>query len=407
MQRAASSMNKPLVAVIRMSSIGDIIMTKQAQENLISQGFEPILVCDKKFMDAKVCFPSLKWIACWHADTGFDVFDRDLNSQKWERTIQNQQRIYGILDLQNTARSRKVIAALKSTADHNRIFTIEKNAVFWKTNKHTFFRIWLVISSFLRAFFTRKSWLKSTQFKRDFLINACKTEGLVTTHQQRAVDEFCSQLKSQFFKSFENGLTPSDASKPVQWVQQNPEGFDSEFWIKSSYICVFPGASSMTKLWPKEHFRNLIELILNQTSHSIVLCGSELERSLGVYLDFPQNPRVINKIGELALGDTLTLLKSASGFVSNDSFPGHAAQHFDTPGVVIFGSTTPHFGFQPHSSYISSLWTGLPCSPCSRHGSNKCRYLDLACLKSLSAEAVFSVLLKNLNIKVTDLNSIL
>ena len=122
---------------------------------------------------------------------------------------------------------------------------------------------------------------------------------------------------------------------------------------------------------------------------NVVLCGSKLEIDIGIYLDFPKNNRVLNLIDKTNLQEVLNLISQSKYVVANDSFAAHAAEMFGVPATVLFGSTTPKFGFISKSEKITVEYLNLACSPCTRHGKNKCRFENLKCLTDISAEKVF------------------
>jgi heptosyltransferase II len=235
--------------------------------------------------------------------------------------------------------------------------------------KHSLFRLWLVVWSYIQCFFGGRKPLQKKGYLQKGLSPILKahSEGLNKLLKKMNLVQH-TKLPNQI-----------EMARPV--FPSNP------------YVCIFPGASSFTKSWPKESFSKLIDFILKETTLKVVLCGGNTEVSIGSYLCFGRNPnRLENKVGQLDLKETLQLLAGSAGFVSNDSFPGHAAKEFGKPGVVIFGPTSPAFGFAPDSTKVATLWSGIGCSPCSRHGKADCRFRDLACLTSILPEEVFDVL---------------
>ena len=83
-----------------------------------------------------------------------------------------------------------------------------------------------------------------------------------------------------------------------------------------------------------------------------------------------------------------------SQIVTNDSFPAHAAQAFEIPATVLFGATSPYFGFAPKAPQIHVETLNLACSPCTRHGNRQCPYKNLKCLTGISANHVFKQILQ-------------
>ena len=393
-----STEGRPLkfIAVIRMSSIGDIIMTYAAIDSLVAKGFTPILVCDSKFFGATDCLLQLRWSATHSQETGIRLLRRGSEQELWSelKTLDTNANevwkcVEGILDLQCTSRSARILPLLQRKIEQQ----AGRKAPVVRVHKNTLQRTWLVCKAFFVSLFSRPKFLPNPlvtsikqlsplnkanesssliQMKKGFVAHAAQGKGVVDLHL-KAVEKLVSQLPNAQLGS---RSTISASLSTHIFSDANHE-----------YVCIFPGASFPSKQWPKEHFRKLLELIHKETSWKVTLCGGKGEESLGNFLSGFQN--TTNSIGKLSLSESIRCLQGALGFVSNDSFPGHAADALGLPGVVLFGPTSPSLGFQPHSAQIRSLWAGLSCSPCNRHGSLPCRYRDLACLTHISAEEVF------------------
>ncbi|WP_025209818.1 glycosyltransferase family 9 protein [Hippea sp. KM1] len=153
------------------------------------------------------------------------------------------------------------------------------------------------------------------------------------------------------------------------------------------------GAKWETKMWPKEHFRRLIELIMEKTDKSVYLFGSKEEEPIADFITDGFGKRVKSFVGKLTIYQTIQQMTSCSVFVSNDSALMHAAVALDIPLVAIFGPTVKGFGFFPRGKSIV-LQKELSCRPCSLHGSNSCPKGDLECMMSILPNEVFEAILR-------------
>ena len=74
--------------------------------------------------------------------------------------------------------------------------------------------------------------------------------------------------------------------------------------------------------------------------------------------------------------------------VSGDSGPAHLATAVGTPVLALFGPTSPaRWGPTPPGRALS---LGLPCAPCSNHGSARCPLGHHRCLRDLAPAVVLS-----------------
>ena len=78
---------------------------------------------------------------------------------------------------------------------------------------------------------------------------------------------------------------------------------------------------------------------------------------------------------------------AVKGSVYNESIS------FKIPASVLFGATSPLFGFVPIYEKISIEYMNLSCSPCSRHGKGFCRFKNLKCLQDIDTLNIFNHIL--------------
>lgn len=97
------------------------------------------------------------------------------------------------------------------------------------------------------------------------------------------------------------------------------------------------------KAWPTERWVELVgELLARDPGVHIVLCGVPAERSvLRVIADAAGSDRVLEAGSELPLRRLLALLERASGMISVDTGPAHAAAAMGCPLIVLYGASSP------------------------------------------------------------------
>ena len=138
----------------------------------------------------------------------------------------------------------------------------------------------------------------------------------------------------------------------------------------------------------RDQFRSGPALPLNQ--HSGRTVGDEADRhTLPAFARLP----VVDKVGKLALVDSLCALRDVDIVVSHDTGPLHFARLVRTPVVGLFGPTDPR-SVVGDDDGIEVLWGGanLACRPCY-DGRNYARCSDNLCMKDVSVESVLKAVL--------------
>ena len=64
------------------------------------------------------------------------------------------------------------------------------------------------------------------------------------------------------------------------------------------------------------------------------------------------------------------------------------------PTVAIFGPTTKELGFFPYGAGHIVVERNMECRPCGLHGAKECPLGHFRCMKDISAEEVFAVLVQ-------------
>jgi ADP-heptose:LPS heptosyltransferase len=371
-------MSSRIVYITRLSAIGDLIIASSFIKQLSACGYFPILITHQSLKDVAHRIVGLQGFMCIDTqgalsyflkgeEVGKSIFVEYLKNLDPHISKHNQP---FFVDLQRTNRSKKAFRILKKELN----LSIEKKFFI---PKRTLYRIFLLICA----------WVLFSQKKRR---SQNLTPLRISQIQEELLYKICTKDKScpagpDFLLSLSRKNQNSYANSPCLKADPAPL-FDIP---TSSYICLFPGSSGFIKSWPKESFRRLIQILLEKTNYTLFVCGGQDEIRIGEYLCFPENPRLVNLVGKHSLDKTLPFIAHASFVVSNDSFAGHAAAAYGVPGAVIFGPTTPLFGFLPPHPPITTLYANLKCSPCSRHGKNACRYKNLKCMTEITPEEVY------------------
>lgn len=151
-----------------------------------------------------------------------------------------------------------------------------------------------------------------------------------------------------------------------------------------------PGASKNTKKWTKEGFGELANLIYEKSGKKTVLIGGKEDIELCSEIDKISGGHTINMAGKLSLKQSGALLSKALFLVTNDSGPFHIARGVKCKTFVIFGPTSPKmFDFGSNTILIDK---NIKCSPCSLHGDKECPKGHFDCMKQITGKEVFDTI---------------
>lgn len=151
---------------------------------------------------------------------------------------------------------------------------------------------------------------------------------------------------------------------------------------KNVVLMHITSVSSRNHLWPHE---NWVELVRQLPEYTFIQLGLEKE----LYVEGAVDWR-----GKTTLREVFGLMKYASSFVGIESCLAHITNAFDTPGVVLFGDSSPvHWG---HSNNIN-IYKDVSCGPCYYYlWGQGCPYGN-KCMKQITVGEVKQALLQQMS----------
>ncbi|MFU8856521.1 MAG: glycosyltransferase family 9 protein [Deferrisomatales bacterium] len=178
-------------------------------------------------------------------------------------------------------------------------------------------------------------------------------------------------------------MYPGDAERSrARWL------LSQAGWREGEPVVVLaPAARWSAKAWPEGHWRELVRNLGGPEGRVFpVLVGSTEDR--GLCARILDGERGANLAGTTGVLETAAVLEEARALVTNDSAPLHLAGAVGTPAVALFGPTVRGFGFYPLGPRDVVLEQALPCRPCSVHGGERCREGHHRCLMEIEPGAV-------------------
>ncbi len=173
-----------------------------------------------------------------------------------------------------------------------------------------------------------------------------------------------------------------------------PEGteFDEDdlpMVFEDGFVAVVLAAQHTTKRIPAS---KVVEIgsILHKP---IMLLGGKDVVDVGEEIVAELGDRAYNGCGKYTLYQSCSLLKQADCVITGDTGLMHVAAAFRKPMAVLWGNTIPEFGMYPYMPGDRNLFRNfevctLSCRPCSKLGYVKCPRKDFKCMKRIPAVEV-------------------
>ncbi len=160
-------------------------------------------------------------------------------------------------------------------------------------------------------------------------------------------------------------------------------------------VALCPGGSSEYKRWPETYFSDLASLLAS-SGLCPVLVGSEEDGTVLETVAAGSRSSCSQAVISGDVGEVAAVLSLAAVTVTNDSGLMHLAAAAGSRVVAIFGPTSPSLGFAPLGEGHVALNLGLRCSPCSYHGNRPCRLGRRMCMEDLTPAEVHGAVVRSI-----------
>lgn len=162
-------------------------------------------------------------------------------------------------------------------------------------------------------------------------------------------------------------------------ANQLPGGYSGGF------VAIVIGGTYFTKRLPA---RKVAE-ICTKISYPVVLLGGNWEFETGEEIVKMVSGNVVNFCGKLSIHQSASLIRQARVVLTNDTGLMHIAAAFKKKVLSFWGNTVAAFGMVPYLPHPSSLILqvdNLKCRPCSKLGYNKCPRKHFRCMNDLNTD---------------------
>jgi ADP-heptose:LPS heptosyltransferase len=144
-----------------------------------------------------------------------------------------------------------------------------------------------------------------------------------------------------------------------------------------------PGSGSKRKNWHISNFKRVAEILVSDGKQIEFVLGPA-EHFMADMLAEGASERIIRKISDLP--ELLSLLRTAGGFIGNDSGVSHLSAFLGLPTVAVFGPSDPQRWKPAGRSVATVRPDNLDCRPCFEINSENCDSTE--CLNRTSPENI-------------------
>ncbi len=327
------------IAIIRLSSIGDIVLTTPLIRAVRKTYPEAVIdfIVKEQFVDLVKTNPHLTNVLTFNHTAGW----KELRSLK--KLIRKEN--YDLLvDLHKNPRS----VYLRTGSRASTIVKHKKD--YWKRT----LLIWFGINRFKTGL---PIYLRYFRALEPFDISPDRDGAEIHVPQQTA-----EKIHARFMR---DGLR---ADRPV--------------------LILCPGAGYSTKRWTPEGFAEAGDHFCKKYSAGVVILGGESDRAVCSRVQGLMMNRSVNYAASFTLLETAAALKLGSVVITNDTGLLHMAQAINKPVVALFGSTSRELGYFPFPEKSFVIEKDISCRPCTHNGRNNCPKKHFKCMNEITPEEV-------------------
>lgn len=198
-------------------------------------------------------------------------------------------------------------------------------------------------------------------------------------------EQYLNVLKPLGVENDNNGL---------YFLIPNEDGINSSdlpMTHRFGYIAISLGATHFTKRMPIEKWKELVAKL----PFPIILIGGEAEYSIGEELVAMDDLKCINKCGKYTIGQSASIIAHAKYVITHDTGMMHIAAALQKRTISIWGGTVPYLGFRPYGldetkSFIIEN-KQLNCRPCSKHGRSDCPKGHFKCMNEIDTNRIVEI----------------
>jgi ADP-heptose:LPS heptosyltransferase len=155
--------------------------------------------------------------------------------------------------------------------------------------------------------------------------------------------------------------------------------------FRNGYIAFIIGGTYATKRLPVEKITTICRTI----RYPVVLIGGTDEKEIGDVVSQNTRNQVLNLAGNTSINESASLVRDAKIVLTNDTGMMHIAAAFGKKIFSFWGNTIPKLGMSPYLPHPDSRILevkNLACRPCSKLGYQKCPKEHFRCMMDMDMQ---------------------
>lgn len=155
--------------------------------------------------------------------------------------------------------------------------------------------------------------------------------------------------------------------------------------FQNGFVAFVIAGTYATKKLPVEKITEICQKI----NFPVILLGGKREYDEGEKVLSQSKGNVLNYAGKISLNRSASLVRDANVVLTNDTGLMHIAAAFQKKILSFWGNTVADFGmvpYQPHPASLRFEVENLKCRPCSKLGFQKCPKKHFRCMNDINIE---------------------
>jgi ADP-heptose:LPS heptosyltransferase len=160
---------------------------------------------------------------------------------------------------------------------------------------------------------------------------------------------------------------------------------------RAGYIAFVAGAKHNTKMLPEEKVVSICKTL----DQPVILLGGPEDTARGERISVGAGAMVYNACGRYSINQSASIIRQARKVITYDTGLMHIAAAFRKEIISVWGNTVPEFGMFPYlppgegKSHIIEM-RGLSCRPCSKLGFDKCPKGHFKCMRLIDEKEIIN-----------------
>ncbi len=179
------------------------------------------------------------------------------------------------------------------------------------------------------------------------------------------------------------------STRPVLRIPEEDQSDEVTKFVECNerYVVIAPGAAHPNKQWPLERFAETAVKLQKSEKIGIVWAATAIDEGK-ISPESGIDSDTFVKLTDYPLKKLLKLISGASLTIANDSGIAHVSSAVGTPVIAVFGPTHPSLGFAPRGMLDRVIEVDESCRPCSLHGKNPCYRDQRYCFDRIESDDV-------------------